>query len=153
MHKRTSYAFTLLAILALIVFSSCAPGDERFTGDNPAGFLAGLWHGAIGVVTFVIGLFSDSVRFYEPQNAGSLYDFGFILGVLCVWGGGTGSIVKGKRASQERVADAEWEEIGSRVEEKVLTKLKHWVEAEEGADSEEVERKLKRKIKKWLDEE
>ena len=39
--------------------AGCAAGNPRFTADEPAGFWMGLWHGAIGVVTLVIGIFDD----------------------------------------------------------------------------------------------
>lgn len=49
-----------------------------------AGFWAGLWHGFIALFTFVISLFTDSVRMYEVlrHNSGKLYDFGYLLGSL-----------------------------------------------------------------------
>lgn len=56
----------------------------------PAGFLAGVWHGLLIAVTFLISLFTDRVRIYETRNRGRLYDFGFLLGIgllgpISVW--------------------------------------------------------------------
>jgi hypothetical protein len=97
MDSRKRGLFLLpLALLPLLLIG-CAPGHERFALEAPASFWFGLWHGAIGLVTFTIGLFTDAVRFYEPANTGSWYDFGFILGVLCFWGGGTGSAMRARR--------------------------------------------------------
>lgn len=48
---------------------------------DPAGFLAGLWHGLVILVSFAVSLFTPRVRIYETRNAGRLYDFGFLLGV------------------------------------------------------------------------
>ncbi len=53
-----------------------------------AGFWPGFWHGSIAPVTFVISLFSDKVHVYEVHNNGKWYVFGFLLGVMSIWGGG-----------------------------------------------------------------
>lgn len=45
---------------------------------------AGLWHGIIAPVTLVISFFNSEVKMYEVHNAGSEYDFGFLLGVAIV---------------------------------------------------------------------
>jgi len=63
-----------------------------------------------------------------------------------------------KSASEKR-HDKEWEEIGNKVEKKVMRKLKEWSEDEEDADTakeweeigEKVEKKLKRKIREWAE--
>ena len=57
-----------------------------------AGFLAGLWHGLILPITFIVSLFSLNVRIYEKNNSGRWYDFGFILGASSSLGG-SGSTV------------------------------------------------------------
>jgi hypothetical protein len=57
-----------------------------------AGFWAGLWHGLICPITFVVSLFTPSVRIYEINNRGRLYDLGFLLGASASFGG-TGSEV------------------------------------------------------------
>ena len=54
---------------------------------EPAGFWAGFWHGLIAPITFVISLFNPDVRFYETNNNGGWYDFGFILGASSSLGG------------------------------------------------------------------
>lgn len=56
-------------------------------GAEPAGFLAGLWHGLICVITFVISLFAPGVRMYETRNSGRWYDFGFVIGASVAFGG------------------------------------------------------------------
>jgi len=50
-------------------------------GATPAGFWAGLWHGIIAPITFIVSLFADGVRIYETNNRGRWYDFGFMLGI------------------------------------------------------------------------
>ncbi len=57
-------------------------------GAEPAGFWAGLWHGLITPITFVVSLFTAGVRIYEVNNNGRWYDFGFIIGVSGAFGGG-----------------------------------------------------------------
>lgn len=80
---------------ALLFLLGCVAGDGvRWSVGNPAGFWAGLWHGAIAIITFIISLFSKNVRMYECLNNGGWYDFGFVLGFLIVYGGGSGATVR-----------------------------------------------------------
>ena len=171
--KRVLY---LTALLAMILQAGCTAGDPRFTAEDPAGFFQGLWHGVIAVVTFIISLFSENVQVYEVNNNGGWYDFGFLLGVICIWGGGAKARIKHKKCHH---TDAEWEEIAHKVERKVMRKVKAFVdesggeqtaepqaaEATEPSPSDEkrdaeweeigkkIEEKIKRKLKKWAEEE
>ena len=61
------------------------------SGARSAGFLAGLWHGLLFPLTFVISLFTPDVRIYETNNSGRWYDFGFVLGASISAGGGGSS--------------------------------------------------------------
>jgi hypothetical protein len=73
---------------AVLLLSSCAAGGNPAASPNaPAGFLRGLWHGFILLVTFVISLFTDTVSIYEVDNTGNWYDFGFVLGAMIALGG------------------------------------------------------------------
>jgi len=68
----------------------CAAGPNskyQLAGAEPAGFLAGLWHGCICQVTFIISLFQPKVRIYETNNKGRIYEFGFLLGASLSIGG------------------------------------------------------------------
>ena len=56
-------------------------------GADPAGFWAGLWHGLIMPITFIVSLFNPNVRIYETNNNGKWYDFGFFIGVAASFGG------------------------------------------------------------------
>ena len=80
--------------------------------------------------------------------------FGFVLGILCIWGSGAGSSSGIKKS--KKCKDHEWDEIGENFEKKLKIKLKKWCEAEDDADWEEIGKKagkkLKKKIKEWLDE-
>lgn len=147
-----SYLMIVLFSLSLV---NCAAGDSRYT-DEAAGFWAGLWHGAISLITLIISFFSDTVRIYELNNSGGWYDLGFLLGVLCIWGSSWGTGMK-KTGIGKSKRDKEWEEIGEKVEKKVMRKMKEWAEAEEPSEWEEigkkVEKKLKKKIREWAEEE
>ncbi len=66
-----------------------AGSDSKYAapGAEPAGFLAGLWHGLICPITFFVSLFKPGVRIYEVNNCGGWYDFGFLLGASGSLGG------------------------------------------------------------------
>jgi len=42
-------------------------------GADPAGFFAGLWHGIILPIAFIVSLFNPEVGIYEPNNNGVCY--------------------------------------------------------------------------------
>ena len=63
---------------------------ENNTGQI-AGFWRGLWHGLIAPVTFLISLFKENVGIYEVHNNGKWYNFGFILGLMIIFGGNKGA--------------------------------------------------------------
>jgi len=146
----------LILIPLLLLLTSCTAGDAQFTSDAPAGFWYGLWHGAIAVISLVIHLFNENVMVYEIHNTGGWYDFGFLFGVICVWGGGSHARCK---SAEKKKRDKDWDEIGSKVESKVMRKLKDWADDEQGTASskdweevgEKVEKKLKRKIREWAE--
>jgi hypothetical protein len=85
--------FVSIAILSILLLAGCAAGTNP-TVDVPdaqgksVGFWSGLWHGVISPITFIISLFTDKVNIYEVYNNGNWYDFGFILGVAIIFGGG-----------------------------------------------------------------
>jgi len=66
------------------------PGSKyQVSAAAPAGFWAGVWHGMISPITFVVSLFNPRVRIYEVHNRGRLYDLGFIIGVTPTLGRST----------------------------------------------------------------
>lgn len=149
-----------LYISILLLLTSCTAGSEQFASETPAGFWYGLWHGVIAFISLIIHLFNDTVRVFEVNNTGGWYDFGFLLGVIFIWGGG--SHVSCKSAARKK-RDKEWEEIGDKVEIKVMRKLKNWAEQKQAGDAcaenkedwdevcEKVEKKLKRKLREWAE--
>jgi len=76
------------------VLAVAGPGSRfQVPGASAAGFWAGLWHGLISPITFLVSLFTPNVRIYETNNRGRWYDFGFIIGVSGAFGGGTTTVV------------------------------------------------------------
>ena len=154
-HKYQSLKLLFLIPLILLL-SSCAAGDAQFTPESPAGFWYGLWHGVISLISLIIHVFNNDVFVYEINNTGGWYDFGFLLGVICIWGGGSHMSCK---SSADKRRHKEWKEISEKVEKKVMRKLKEWSENEEGTDDgndweeigEKVEKKMKRKIREWAE--
>lgn len=64
------------------IFSMPGPNSKyKLQGAKPAGFLGGLWHGFIAVITFIISLFNAKVTIWETNNNGRWYDLGFLIGV------------------------------------------------------------------------
>ena len=152
MNSKKQLILLGLAILTLTLFS-CAPNNEMYL-EKPAGFWAGLWHGLIIVITFIIGLFTDTVRMYEVSNVGGWYDFGFLLGAMISLGQCGWHSRKTKKKSDK---EKEWEEIGVRVEEKVRTGIQNWLDETEDKDQEweeigkKVEEKIKRELRNWAE--
>ena len=101
----------LAALLAVLVaLAACTAGPNALTGTpdddgRVAGFWHGLWHGFIALFTFVISLFTDSVRVYEVHNSGNWYNFGFMLGVMAFFGGGGGAGRCSRRRESRRKRD------------------------------------------------
>lgn len=154
--KRKSILIALGIIFLALFLISCAPNNDMYL-TKPAGFWAGLWHGLIIIITFIISLFSDSVTIYEIHNNGGWYNFGFVLGLLISLGhGGIWHPVKHKSCSKSR-KEKEWEEIGVKVEEKVRTGIQNWLDEEDKEENEweeiakKVEEKIKRELRNWAE--
>ncbi len=87
--------FTIIFVLLLVMVSlaACAAGPNEMANmtnqeGQVAGFWLGLWHGFISPVTFIISLFNHNVGIYEAYNNGGWYNFGFMMGVAIIFGGG-----------------------------------------------------------------
>ena len=133
-------------IVSLLTLFGCAAGPNRFV-ERPAGFLAGLWHGFIAIITFMISLFTDTIQMYEKNNTGTWYDLGFLLGIF-FWLGGFGGRKWKKKLKKKR--EREWDEIGDRVEEKVHRGIKSWLDESGEKEWEEIGKKIEEKIKREL---
>lgn len=103
---RTRFVWlALAAVVALSAGCTAGPNDVADTpdaGGNVAGFWHGLWHGFIVLFTFIISLFSESVRIYEVHNSGNWYNFGFLLGMMAFFGGGGGEANRRSRCRSSR---------------------------------------------------
>ncbi|MCH9688392.1 MAG: hypothetical protein K0V04_43575 [Deltaproteobacteria bacterium] len=156
MYERFDRRYFVGTVAAAVTLSwmivGCAAGDSRFSVDTPAGFWAGLWHGIISMVALVVGLFHSGVEVYERSNSGGWYDFGFLVGVSMIWGGGSHTAARRGRSRREQ---EQWEQIGRSVEAKVQRRIRQWADAEPDEAWEVVgakaEAKLKRKIRQWAE--
>ena len=146
---------TILVPFILLV-TSCAAGNTQFSQETPAGFWWGFWHGIISLISLITHILNLLANLCFRANTGAWYDFGFLLGVILIWGGGCHASCKN---TEQKKCDKEWEETGDKVEKKVMSKLKEWAEEEEtGVPDKEweeiggkVEQKLKRKIREWAE--
>lgn len=89
MNRKQLLLIIILVLAAAVLVTGCADrNDEEGTegSDGVAGFWAGLWHGLILPVAFIISLFDDGVGIYEIHNKGNIYNLGFVLGTWFVFG-------------------------------------------------------------------
>ncbi len=101
-----TWRVVLLLFVVTLSVGACVPSanplvGESLSGESPAGFLLGLWHGFIVMFTFIASLFTDSVGLYEVHNTGWRYDLGFLIGLMMFFGGG-GASSKRKRGKARR---------------------------------------------------
>jgi len=80
-------------VLLLSILAGCAPGpnpSRKMASEHRefAGFWLGLWQGFIAPFVFVASLFKGDLNVYEVQNNGSWYNFGYLFGLACFFGGG-----------------------------------------------------------------
>jgi ABC-type multidrug transport system permease subunit len=98
---KKALAVILLVVVALGI-AGCAPGPNSLVNTNSEkgfvpGFWYGLWNGIISPVTFIISLFNSKVEIYEVHNNGDWYNFGFMLGISAIFGGGGGRVARRRR--------------------------------------------------------
>ena len=85
--KYFSFKNMLLVVLLVVLAVACMPGSGHSSGENPAGFFLGIWHGWIAPITLILGLFNPDIRIYETFNTGWWYDFGFYIAIISGFGG------------------------------------------------------------------
>jgi hypothetical protein len=90
---KSSLALLVLVLLLLNILAGCAPGRNQFKGTASehgvvAGFWLGLWQGFIAPFVFVASLFKSNLNLYEVHNNGAWYNFGYLFGLACFFGGG-----------------------------------------------------------------
>lgn len=89
---RICLSLLVLVLLLLSTVAGCAPGANHFSGvasehDGVAGFWLGLWQGLIAPFVFLVSLFKNNVTIYEVHNNGGWYNFGYLFGLACFFGG------------------------------------------------------------------
>lgn len=90
---KSSVALVVLCVLLLSAVAGCAPGTNPSKGTVSehavvAGFWLGLWQGFIAPFVLVVSLFKSNLSIYEVHNNGAWYNFGFLFGLACFFGGG-----------------------------------------------------------------
>ena len=99
----------VLLAICVVTVAGCAPGTSvdleppdteinlTTPGPNPqvdksaengrvAGLGTGLWHGLISVITLIISFFNPAIQMYEVHNSGELYNLGFLIGAVLLFG-------------------------------------------------------------------
>ena len=99
---KSSLALFVLVLLLLNILAGCAPGANQFKGtanehNVVAGFWLGLWQGFIAPLVLVVSLFRDNLTTYEVHNNGAWYNFGYLFGLACFFGGGRNQAARQKR--------------------------------------------------------
>ena len=101
---RSSLTFLVLALLLLTILAGCVPGPNHFRGtaserSRVAGFWLGIWQGFIAPFVFIASLFKSDLTIYEVHNNGAWYNFGYLFGLACIFGGGNrAAVVKSHKA-------------------------------------------------------
>lgn len=77
------------AVFLLLGLSLAACATQGVPAEpSVPGFWMGLVHGAIAPFALIGHLFDHTIRIYAVPNGGGWYDFGFLMGLSVVWGGG-----------------------------------------------------------------
>jgi hypothetical protein len=85
-------------------FKTAKPNELENTENQEgevAGFWLGFWHGLIAPVTFVLSLFKEDIGVYEVHNNGRWYNFGFIFGLMLIFGGNKGVNMQADKQKKE----------------------------------------------------
>jgi hypothetical protein len=87
-----SFTLVLVLLLSLNLLAGCAPAANPSIGSpnargTVAGFWLGLWQGFIAPFVFLASLFQHTLNIYEVHNNGPWYNFGYLFGLACFFGG------------------------------------------------------------------
>lgn len=88
MTVNRSWRLPLIAVGIMLLLTACATQGAAPEPSVP-GFWMGLIHGAIAPFALIGHIFDHSIRIYAVPNSGGWYDFGFLLGLSFIWGGGS----------------------------------------------------------------
>ena len=102
---KSSLTLLMLVLLLLNIPAGCVPGANQFKGtasehDVVAGFWLGLWQGFIAPFVFVVSLFKNNLGIYEVHNNGAWYNFGYLFGLACFFGGSGNQAARRKQIRQ-----------------------------------------------------
>jgi hypothetical protein len=91
MRRSQACLIFVIAIAFGMVLTGCAadpnPLADHTSTAGAAGFWLGVWHGIIlPVMVFVSMIFDTGI--YQVHNNGGWYNFGFLIGLSMVLGGG-----------------------------------------------------------------
>ena len=101
---KASLTLLVLVLFLLNTMAGCAPTVNQSKGtagehNVVAGFWLGIWHGLIAPVVFVISLFKSEVGIYEVHNNGAWYNFGYLFGLACFFGGGGNGVTRRRKTA------------------------------------------------------
>ena len=159
LKDRRYLAVGLILVVALLLLN-CAPGNERWdpniTPGNIAGFWAGVWHGFIIVITFIVSLFTKDVGLYEVTNSGWPYNLGFVIGLFISIG-----MICRPKFKKQKPKKRDWDKIGEKIEEKVHKGIKAWLDETDKEEKEKewdeiakkIEEKIRKALKDWAEKE
>lgn len=157
MKFRKKYLALGLLLIIICVLVSCAPGNERWDQEmNPghlAGFWAGIWHGLIIIITFIVSLFTKDVGIYEMHNTGWSYNLGFLIG-LCF------SVLAPWRFRPKKkkvvISKPNWDDIGNKIETHIRAAIQEHIDKTKKEDWEqEIDKivdRIEEKIKKAFED-
>ena len=84
MHFNILKNWKKITLVTIALVSGCAHQPTPHAIDPP-GFFSGVFHGFIICFSFIASLFTD-VRIYAFPNSGGWYDFGFLIGIILLFG-------------------------------------------------------------------
>ena len=96
---KSSLALVVVLLVLMNMLAGCAAGPNLQKGtanehNVVAGFWLGVWQGFIAPFAFVASLFKSDLSIYEVHNNGSWYNFGYLFGLTCIFGGGGNRAVR-----------------------------------------------------------
>src|SRR4051794_25386393 len=74
-------------VIPCLVLTACA-SQPLPEGAGLPGFFTGIWHGWCAPFALIGHILSRDIRVYAFPNNGGWYDFGFVLGLVSLAGGG-----------------------------------------------------------------
>ena len=77
------------------IHNACVAVQSSATvAPGAPGFWAGLWHGLVFPLAWIVSLFTSSVAVYAVPNNGGWYNFGYFLGIVVFGVGARKTVVR-----------------------------------------------------------